>query len=231
MPYARALAVDRSPNDAAPPRAITVVLAQHHPMMMAGMEQLLSADPDLRVVARCASAEQMVRAIREHKPEVVVSDYALPNFRGLAVLRDLNGELKHTRIILLAESIQQDELLEAMGLGVKGVILKEMPGATLVRCIHKVVAGGVWLENPSASAAIETLLQRQAGAREIVSVLTPREIATLRAIASGMRNKDAALALGIAEGTVKIHLHRMYEKLNVTGRLELVLYARDRGWL
>lgn len=200
-------------------------------MMMAGMEQLLAADSSLRVVARCTSAEQMLRAIREHKPQVVVSDYLLPNLRGLSALRDLNGELEHTRIILLAESIQQSELLDAIRLGVKGVILKEMPGATLVRCIHKVMAGGVWLENQSASAAIESLLQGQAGAREMAGVLTPREIATLRAIASGLRNKDAALVLGIAEGTVKIHLHRMYEKLNITGRLELVLYARDRGWL
>ena len=231
MAYARTLAVERSTSVAAPSRAIAVVLAQHHPMTMVGMEQMLAADSSLHVVARCASAEQMVRAIREHKPEIAVADYSLPNLRGLAVLRDLNGELKHTRVILLAESIQQDELLEAMRLGVKGVILKEMPGAMLVRCIHKVMAGGVWLENQSASAAIETLMQRQAGAREVVGVLTPREIATLRAIASGLRNKDAALALGIAEGTVKIHLHRMYEKLNVTGRLELVLYARDRGWL
>src|SRR6187549_3898458 len=108
MSYARALADDRSTTVAAPSRAIAVVLAQHHPMMMAGMEQLLSAEQTFRVVARCTSADQMVRAIREHKPEVVVSDYSLPNLRGLAVLRDLNGELKHTRIILLADSIQQD---------------------------------------------------------------------------------------------------------------------------
>ncbi len=210
---------------------IDVVLVQPYPMMMAGMAHLIASHEDLHVVARCTTGEQAVRAVRQHRPDVLVSDLALPDRSGLAVLRDLAGDQEHTRVILLAERIQQDEMVEAVRLGAKGVILKEMPDTTLVRCIRKVHAGGVWLENQSTAAAIEDLLHRQAGSREVVNVLTPRELEILRAVASGLRNKDAALALGIAEGTVKIHLHNMYEKLDVTGRLELVLYARDRGWL
>ncbi len=198
---------------------------------MAGMEYLISAHDDMRVVARCTTGEQALRAVKQHRPHVLVSDLSLPDQNGLAVLRALSGELAQTRVIFLAEWVQQNEIVEAIQLGAKGVILKEMPDGTLVRCIRKVHAGGRWVDTQSVAATIETLLHRNAGLEEVCQRLTHRELEILRAVATGLRNKDVGGRLRIAEGTVKIHLHNIYEKLKVKGRLELILYARERGWV
>jgi two-component system, NarL family, nitrate/nitrite response regulator NarL len=225
------LSYHNSPSDVCARPNIDVVLAESYPMLLAGMEYLIASHEDLRVVARCTTGEQALRAVRQHQPDVLVSDLLLPDKSGLAVLRDLTGELKQTRVILLADRIQQDEMVEAVRLGAKGVILKEMPDATLVRCIRKVHAGGTWLETQAMAGAMDTLLRRDAGAKEVAQLLTPRELQVLRDVATGLRNKNIGARLGIAEGTVKIHLHNIYEKLNIKGRLELILFARDRGWV
>jgi DNA-binding NarL/FixJ family response regulator len=210
---------------------IDVVLAESYPILLAGMEHLLTAHGDVRVVARCADGEQAVRAVRQHRPDVLVSDLRLPARDGLLVLGDLAKEDLQTRVVLLAERIYEDEMLEAVRLGAKGILLKEMSGSLLVRCIRKVHAGETWLETQSAGRAVEHLLHRDAGAREVALLLTPRELQVLRAVATGKRNREIAAQLHITEGTVKIHLHNIYEKLEVKGRLELILCARDRAWV
>jgi DNA-binding NarL/FixJ family response regulator len=211
--------------------SIDVVLAESYPMLMAGMEHLLEAHVDLRVVARCADGEQAERAVRQHRPDVLISDLRLSGKDGLTILRDLAKEGLNTRVVLLAERIYEDEILEAIHLGAKGIILKEMSGSLLVRCIRKVHAGETWLETQAIGRAVERLIHRDAGAREVAGLLTRRELAVLRSAATGIRNRDIAAQLHIAEGTVKIHLHNIYEKLNVKGRMGLLLCARDRGWV
>jgi two-component system nitrate/nitrite response regulator NarL len=210
---------------------IDVVLAESYPMLLAGMDHLLGVHADLRVVARCADGEQAVHAVRQHRPDVLVSDLRLPGKDGLLVLRDLLNDQLHTRVVLLAERIYEEEMLEAVRLGAKGFILKDMSGSLLVRCIRKVHAGETWVENASMARALERLLHRDTGAREVALLLTPRELDVLRAAATGLRNKEIADRLHVSEGTVKIHLHNMYEKLAVKGRMQLILSARDRGWV
>jgi two-component system nitrate/nitrite response regulator NarL len=210
---------------------IDVVLAESYPMLLAGMDHLLGGHADLRVVARCIDGEQAVQAVRQHRPDVLVSDLRLPAKDGLLVLRDLSNEQLHTRVVLLAERIHEEEMLEAIRLGAKGVILKDMSGSLLVRCIRKVHAGETWVENTSMARAVTHLLRRDTGAREVALLLTPRERDVLRATATGLRNKEIADRLHVSEGTVKIHLHNMYEKLDVKGRMQLILSARDRGWV
>src|SRR5206468_12162565 len=210
---------------------IDVVLAESYPMLLAGMDHLLAAHADIRVVARCVDGEQALRAVRQHRPDVLVSDIRLPVKNGLIVLRDLANERLHTRVVLLAERVYEDEMLEGIRLGAKGFMLKEMSASLLVRCIRKVHAGETWFENQSIGRAMEHLLHRDAGAKEVALLLTPRELEVLRAVATGMCNKEISARLHITEGTVKIHLHNMYEKLAVKGRLALILGARDRGWV
>jgi two-component system nitrate/nitrite response regulator NarL len=210
---------------------IDVVLADSYPILLDGMEHLLTAQADLRVVARCADGEQAMRAVRQHRPDVLVSDFRLPGKNGLLILQDLAKEELQTHVVLLAERIYADEMLEAVRLGAKGILLKEMSGSLLVRCIRKVYAGQTWLETRSAGRAVEQLLHRDAGGREAALVLTPRELEVLRAVSTGVRNRDVAARLNITEGTVKIHLHNIYEKVNVKGRLELILRSIDRGWI
>jgi len=214
-----------------PKSTIDVVLAEGYPMLLAGMDHILAAHVDIRVVARCVDGEQAVLAVRQQRPDVLVSDIRLPGKNGLIVLRDLANEGLHTRVVLLAERIYEDEMLEGIRLGAKGLILKEMSGTLLVRCIRKVHAGETWFEKQWIGRAMEHLLHRDAGAREVALLLTPRELEVLRAVATGMGNKQSSAPLHIAEGTVKIHLQNVYEKLGVKGRRELVLGARERGWV
>ena len=110
-----------------------------------------------------------------------------------------------------------------------GVVLKEMAPRLLVQCIRKVAAGEQWLEKRSVSLALERLLKREAATRQIAVILTPREIEIVRMVAEGLRNKVIAERLYMSEGTVKVHLHNIYEKLKVNSRLQLARYARDQG--
>jgi DNA-binding NarL/FixJ family response regulator len=145
------------------------------------------------------------------------------------VIRELQGESLPTRIVLLTAALEEDDVLEAVRLGVKGVVLKEMAPQMLVECVRKVAAGEQWIERRSLTRALDKVLRQEAGLREVSSVLTPREIEIVRLAAQGLRNQAIADQLHISEGTVKVHLHNIYEKLGVDGRVALTLYAREKG--
>jgi DNA-binding NarL/FixJ family response regulator len=208
---------------------VTVVLADDHPLILKALSDLLRGERDVKVLAQCANGNEALRAIRAHRPDIVVLDVLMPGMDGLAVMREMKREKLQTRVVLLAASLENEEMLEAARLGVGGVVLKEMAPRLLVQCLRKVHAGEAWLERRAAARAFETLLRREAGTREISKVLTPREIEIVRMAAAGLRNKSIGERMSISEGTVKTHLHNIYEKLHVQSRAELVLYCRDRG--
>ncbi|MBI3780014.1 MAG: response regulator transcription factor [candidate division NC10 bacterium] len=208
---------------------IGLVLADDHPIILDGLDHLFRQEEDFKVLARCRDGEETLQAVRKHRPDVLILDLRMPGKDGLAVLREVRKEKRPTRVVLLTAEMSDAEALEAIRLRVNGVVLKEMAPQLLVKCIHKVHAGGQWWEKRSLGRAMETMLRREAGEREIAGVLTPRELQIVRLVASGLHNKEIADKLTISEGTVKIHLHHIYEKLHVDGRLELTLYAQDKG--
>ncbi len=210
---------------------IGLVLADDHPIVLDGLEQLFRLEQDFKVLARCRDGDETLQAVRKYRPDVLLLDIRMPGKSGLAVLREMKREKLPTRVVLLTGAIDENEALEAMRLRVSGVVLKEMAPQLLVKCVRKVHAGGQWFEKRSFARALETLLQREAGARQIAVLLTPRETEIVRLVAIGLHNKEIAGKLLISEGTVKIHLHHIYEKLHVDGRLELTLYAQDKGLL
>ena len=209
--------------------SIRLVVADDHCLVLHGLELLLRQEADFQVLACCRDGEEALRAVRQHRPDILILDIMMPGKDGLAVLRELHQEELPTRVVLLTAIVDEDAVLEAMRLGVGGIILKEMTVPLLIQCIRKVYAGDQWLERRSISRALDKLLRREAGAREIAKVLTPREIEVVRLVANGMRNREIAAKLAISEGTVKIHLHRSYEKLQVDSRLELLRYAQAKG--
>ena len=209
--------------------SISLVLADDHPIVLDGLEHLFRLERDFKVLACCRDSEETLQAVRKHRPDVLVLDIRMPGKGGLEVLRQVGKEKLATRVVLLTASLSEEDALEAIRLRVSGVVLKEMAPRLLVQCIRKVHAGGQWLEKRSFGRAIETMLRREAGARQMAEVLTPREIEIVRLVASGLRNKVIAGKLHISEGTIKVHLHHIYEKLQVDGRLELTLYAKDNG--
>ena len=207
---------------------IRLVLADDHPIVLDGLENLFRLEPDFQVVARCVNGEECLTAVRQHQPDVLILDLRMPRKHGLAVLRELHREKQAPKVVLLATALEEEEVLEALRLGVRGMVLKELAPQMVVQCVRKVHAGERWLEKQAVGRALETLLRREAGGREASTVLTPRELEMVGMVARGLRNKEMSERLAISEGTVKIHLHHIYKKLKVDNRVELILYAQSK---
>lgn len=208
--------------------SIRLVLADDHPIVLDGLETLFRLEPDFQIAARCVSGEEAVVAVRRHQPDVLILDIHMPRKDGLAVLRDLRREKLPTKVVLLAAVLEEEEVLEALRLDVRGMVLKELAPQMVVQCVRKVHAGERWLEKHAVTRVVDSLLRREAGEREAANVLTPREIEMVGMVARGLRNKEMSERLAISEGTVKIHLHHIYRKLKVENRVELILYAQSK---
>ncbi|HXT21040.1 MAG TPA: response regulator transcription factor [Thermoanaerobaculia bacterium] len=206
-----------------------LVLADDHRLVLEALTLLLRAEGDLEVVATCVDGREALAAVRRHQPDVLVLDLRMPQLDGLGVLRELAAAGDPTQVVVLTAGLDERELVEAIRLGARGVVLKEMPSRLLLQCLRKVHAGEQWLEKRSVAAALETLMRRERGAAEMRGLLTPRELSILRLLAKGLRNGEIAEQLHIGEGTVKTHLHNVYRKLKVNGRLALMRVAREKG--
>jgi DNA-binding NarL/FixJ family response regulator len=208
---------------------IRILLADDHPVVRRGLLQFFDDVDDFDVVAECGDGEAALDAARRLAPDVVIVDLRMPILSGMDVLRRLRADARMPAVILLAGNISDDEVVEAMRLGAKGVVLKEMAPTLLVQCIRKVAAGGVWLEKEAIGRALEKLFQRDDSRAR--ATLTPREIEIVRMVAQGMGNREVGERLFISGGTVKTHLHAIYEKLGLKGRVQLSTYARENGLL
>lgn len=211
------------------PAAATIVLADDHPIVLDGLERLFRLEEGLEVVGRCRDGEEAVAAVRELAPDVLVLDVRMPGASGIEVLRTLEQEALGTRVVLLTAGLEDEQLLDAIRAGARGVVLKDMAPQLLVEAVRAVLAGGQWLEKGLGGRALTRLLQRERGLGEASRLLTPRELEIVRGVARGLRNRAIAEELFITEGTVKVHLHNIYEKVGVEGRVELTLYAQDNG--
>jgi DNA-binding NarL/FixJ family response regulator len=208
--------------------AISLVVSDGHPLTLRALETLFHATNDFKVLAMCPDGEEALRAVRQHRPDVLVLDLRLRLRDGLAVLQALRIEGPPTRVVVLTEELSGEEALQLLRLDVGGVVLKEMAPEFLVQAIRKVHAGERWLERQSFGQAVDKLMRRAAGEREASALLTPRELEIARLVGRGFRNAAIAQRLNIGVGTVKGHLHKIYEKLKITSRLELALYTREK---
>ena len=208
---------------------ISLVLADDHPIVLDGLEALFRLESDFRVLARCVLGTEVVPAVRRHRPDVLLLDLRLPRMDGLEVLRELEHQQLPVRVVLLAAMFEESEIVEALRIGVRGIVLKEQAPPLLVQCIREVHSGGRWIEQHASSRALEALLRRETASRETGAMLSPRELDLVRLAAAGLRNKEMATRLGISEGTVKMHLHNVYRKLHVDGRVALAVYAHGHG--
>lgn len=207
----------------------TLVLADDHPIVLDALEQLFRLEDGLEVVGRCRDGEATLQAVRTLEPDVLVLDVRMPGPDGLDVLRALDAERSATRVVLLTAELEDDQLLEAIRAGARGVVLKDMAPQLLVEAVRTVLGGGQWLEKGLGGRALTKLLQRERGLQEATRHLTPREMEIVRMVAQGLRNRAIAERVHITEGTVKVHLHNIYEKLGIDGRVELTLYAQEKG--
>ena len=207
---------------------IRLVLADDHRIILEGLEQLFSRWEEFQVVATATNGEDALKAVRELKPDILVLDVQMPGRDGLSVLKQIHTEKLPTRVVLLTATLDEDGVLDAMQSGVSGLVLKESAAVLLVQTVKRVMRGERALEPALVSSALDRLAQRE-DARQITEVLSKRETEIVKMVAAGLRNKEIADRLSIGEGTVKSHLHSIYEKLGVHGRVELTMYAYERG--
>ena len=208
-------------------RPIRVVLADDHPIVLGGLDQLLSLERDIKVVARCTNGNEALAAIARERPDVVVADLTMPGRSGLDLLRELGAIHSPVRVILLTARIEHEQVLEALNFGVAGIVLKESAPLQILDCIRRVAAGEQGLDHVIGSHTLDGILRRQAGAAKAAAVLTSREIEVVGMVARGLRNKEIADMLSITEGTVKAHLRTIFEKLGLDSRMKLIVYAQE----
>ena len=208
---------------------IRIVIADDHPIVLNGLEGVFKHEPDLEVAGKCVNGDETLASVRAHKPHVLVVDLRMPGKDGLEVARILHDEGNPTKVVIMSGELSDEETLEALRVGVKGVVLKELAPQLIAQCVRRVHSGGQWLDARASGRALETLLRRESAIREAARSLTPREIDLVKLAGQGMRNKEISEQLDIGEGTVKAHLHNIYKKLDIESRVELVLYAREKG--
>jgi DNA-binding NarL/FixJ family response regulator len=201
-----------------------LLIADRLPLLLAGLASLVE-DAGLTLVARCGDAAAAERLTAEHDPDIAVLDAAL----GLDILRRQRADgAARPRLMLLADADAQDALAEAVELEADGLVLRDAPLERVARCLEAVAAGEQWIDNDALRRGLGELGRREAqGARS--RPLTKREADVARLAAKGLRNRDIAAALGLTEGTVKLHLNRVFAKLRVDGRAALAANARELG--
>ena len=209
--------------------AINLLLADNQPLILAGLEGLFGPDVNFRILGLCKNDTEVLRAVGQECPDILIADLRLRDKGGLGLAQDFLREGLQMKVILLAEAITEDEVIEAIRVGVRGVVLKELPTQLLVKCVNKVWGGEQWVESRSTSRVLEKMVLREAAMEAMRRILTPREMEIVRMVGEGLRNKQIAERLFISEGTVKVHLHRIFEKMKVDSRIAVAHYAFDKG--
>ena len=213
------------------PATVDIVISDDHAIFREGVRKLLEAQPGLRVVGEAVDGEETVRVVRQLNPHVLLLDLSLPKMNGLEALRELSKLGVQTRAIILTASIEKEEVVEALQLGAHGIVLKHSSLDLLLKSIRCVNDGQYWVGQESTSDLIQAL--RRMNPSHTASEgrpdfgLTSRERQVIALIGAGYTNKDLARKLDISEHTAKHHLTNIFNKLGVSNRLELVLYAID----
>jgi len=209
--------------------SVTVVATDPHPIFLLGLEQLFSTEMNMSLLAGCSTAAETLREVQRHNPDILMIDIRLPDRNGMELISELKNSSLKVKVVILAHALDEEQTIEALRLGVQGVVLKTMPKHLVVQCLHKVAAGGIWMEKESIGLAFEKMLRREAGMRRLATILTQRETEVMGQVAQGLSNRQIAEELHVTEGTIKIHVHNIYGKLGINNRVDLTLYAQKKG--
>lgn len=201
---------------------IPVLVADDHGFIRAGVEAVLRGSR-FQVIAATASGEETLAAIATYDPAIVLLDINMPGMNGVQALETLRSKGDRRAVVLLTAGINDRQLLAVMRAGVAGIVYKDGAEGGLVDVLEKVHAGGKAIDSALLQRALDLSLSADAGGP--LERLNQRERRIARLVARGMRNRDIGTELGIGEGTVKVYLHAMYQKLGIENRTELALLA------
>ena len=201
----------------------TILLADDHPMIRTAIEVLLR-DTDYEIVGMAGTGDEAFSLLAQLRPELLLLDLHMPGGSGMEVIRRLQGADDAPPVVVLTAGVDDSSLMEARALGVRGMVLKNSDPAYLLECLDKVRAGGTWID-PELTARTEELTL-SLGERQRAT-LAPRERQLIRFVRQGLRNREIARELGVTEGTVKVYLHAIFEKLGVNSRTELAVRADE----
>jgi two-component system nitrate/nitrite response regulator NarL len=213
------------------PATIDIVISDDHEIFREGVRKLLEAESGFRVVGEAIDGEETVRVVRQLNPHILLLDLSLPKMTGLEALRELSKLGLQTRILILTAAIEREQVVEALQLGAHGIVLKHSAIEVLLKSIRCVNAGQHWVDQENVANLIHAIRSMAPAPRGGVPIqhpgVTARGMQIIELIVAGHTNRDLARKLNISEHTVKHHLTSIFDRLGVSNRLELVLYAID----
>ena len=209
--------------------AIRVLIADDHPLFREAVRKLLESDPGFDVVAEVGTGRDAIRVARELSPDIVLLDLMMPDTPGLAALPELAQLEPRVRTLVLSAEVGDADVVHALRLGARGVVLKHASTELLMKAIRSVIAGEYWIGRAYIADLIDSMRERieRTGAvpQRPTFGLTPRQLEIASAIVEGATNQDIAQQFSISAKTVKYHLTNMFDKLGVSNRVELARFA------
>ena len=204
-----------------------ILIADDHRIIVSGLEAILRDSP-YEVAGTVEDGSEVVEAVRRLRPDILILDVRMPRRSGIEALGDLRRAELGLPVAMLTAELEDSELVEAIRLGVDGIVLKEAAHNQLLPCLDALRKGERWVDESLLARAAE-LAGASARTGDPLGALNPREQAIARLVAQGLRNRDIAAELDMNEGTVKVYLYRIYKKLGLGSRTELAIHLRDRG--
>jgi two-component system nitrate/nitrite response regulator NarL len=214
------------------PTGVRILIADDHPIFRDGLKRLLESEGGFKVVGEACDGVEAVKMVRQLKPEIMLLDLAMPGRSGLEALRDMITDTTSVRVILLTAAAEKEQIVEALQLGARGVVLKDSATQILLKSIRAVMNGEYWVGRESVSNLVQYLrglVGSSNTARQRRYGLTPRELEIVSAVVAGYANKEIAEHFKISEDTVKHHLSNIFDKVGVSTRLELALFAVNQA--
>ena len=215
---------------------IRIAIADPHSIFRDGLRKLLSAEADFEIVTEASSASLLLSSMATSRPDIVLISTPLEPSPGPDVFAIIQNSFPEIKVIVLSGASDQDEFVRNVRLGARGIVQKSTSGSMLIKAIRKVQDGEFWLDRSTTAEVVRHFSERRAEIDEPrVSVgrlpsLSRREREIVNLVTHGLRNKELAERLKISEQTVKNHMHNIFDKLGVSDRLELALYAIHHNW-